>query len=89
MPGLDHDDLGQPIARSVMAVAYEVTCAERPLGFVIIACIVWVAGVPIAVFTVLFRNRVHLYNKESSKHDTVVGEYGTLYLRKSLFVLSF
>lgn len=87
VPGMDHDDLGRPMAKSVMAVAYEVACEHRPFGYVIISCIVWVAGVPLAVFAVLYHNRRHLYNKESAKHGTVVGEYGTLYLRKCFFLI--
>ena len=44
------------------------------------ACMVlYVAGVPIAVFLMLFNNRKHLYNVNSPKHLAFKFEFGGLY----------
>ena len=70
-----------------MASAYEIACDSRPLVVAIVSCFVWVAGIPLAIFTVLYRNKRHLFAPNSDKHEIVVREYGTLYLRKLLFLV--
>jgi predicted outer membrane repeat protein len=81
VPGLSRGTDGQPVEKSVMAVAYDVACENRPLGIAIVASLVWVVGIPLAVFAVLYKNKAHLFDTESDKHGMVVGEYGTLYLQ--------
>jgi hypothetical protein len=77
VPGIDQDVLGRPVERSVMAVAYDVACDDRPLGVAVIACLVWVVGIPCAILIMLVANRAHLFDPLSPKHEDLVEEYGT------------
>lgn len=51
-------------------------------GVVLFVAVVYVAdvmGVPLAMFGVLWKNRLHLWDKKSPKHEAVLFELGGLY----------
>ena len=49
------------------------------MGLVIAALLLYVIGVPLAVFVLLWRNRVHLFDKASPLHQAVRYKLGSLY----------
>jgi hypothetical protein len=62
---------------------YSVDCgSEERIGFVILAVVflfVYIIGVPLTIFVVLFKNRNHLYDTSSPMHAAVRYEFGGLY----------
>ena len=46
--------------------------------------IIYIIGIPLVMFILLFKNRRALYNEEHPNHKDVVFEYGGLYLSCNL-----
>jgi len=75
---------------SVLAVDYSINAFQEqhmPYVFLTIGCmVVYVLGIPIAVFIALRSNKKYLYSAGTTeehrrKHEEVVAEFGTLYLQ--------
>jgi hypothetical protein len=74
----------------VLAVDYSINAFQEehmPYVFLTISCmVVYVLGIPIAVFIALRKNKKYLYSAGTTeehrrKHEEVVDEFGTLYLQ--------
>ena len=74
---------GMPEDITVMTSDYNVFCYQgkhnERLGLAIACMLIYVAGIPIGVFFVLWRNRKHLWDVRSEKHEAVKFELGGLY----------
>ena len=70
---------------SVLSVDYGIACYQKEhMKYVLLSfiCIgVWVLGIPLWILISLYRNKKHLFDRKSDKHEEIVNEYGTLYLQ--------
>ena len=62
---------------------FSVDCAsEKHIIFIILAVaflFVYIIGIPLIIFVVLYKNRKHMYDTSSSMHEAVRYEFGGLY----------
>ena len=67
-------DCGDPLSSIPQSPEYKAVIVQASLFL-----IVWIIGIPVFVAILLYKNRDHLYNTKSPRHELIVDELGSLF----------